>query len=169
MQLFFSLPKSSIIQRHFNAILVKKPTAKMNSIAFTQNDIVLQLQLQSKPWKLLHTIIDKTQVSFRQFAWGEFHPHLLASLTLISMKKKITVRLPGVKNIPFYPARTGINLPFFQLARRSFRFPSQLINQCNFSQLAQIPHEERVFCRAAQLGSCWVLLKTIEDYVLCRK
>ena len=58
----------------------------MNSIAFTQNDIVLQLQLQSKPWKCLHTITDKTQVSFRQFAWGDFHAHLLASLTLISMK-----------------------------------------------------------------------------------
>ena len=69
----------------------------MNSIAFTQNDIVLQHQLQSRPWKLLHTITDKTQVSFRQFAWGDFHAHLLASLTLISMKKKITVRLPGEK------------------------------------------------------------------------
>ena len=69
----------------------------MNSIAFTQNDIVLQFQLQSKPWKLLHTITDKTQVPFRQFAWGDFHAHLLASLTLISMKKKITVRLPGEK------------------------------------------------------------------------
>ena len=52
--LFFSLPKSSIIQRHFSAILAKKPTAKMNSIPFTRNDKVLQLQLQSKPWKLLH-------------------------------------------------------------------------------------------------------------------
>ena len=60
MQLFFGLPKSSIIQRHLSAILVKKPTTKMNSIAFTQNDIVLQLQLQSKPWKILHTIADKT-------------------------------------------------------------------------------------------------------------
>ena len=60
----------------------------MNSIAFTQNDIVFQLQLQSKPWKLLYTITDKTQVSFRQFAWADFHAHLLASLTLISMKKK---------------------------------------------------------------------------------
>ena len=89
MQLFFSLPKSSSIQRHFSAILVKKPTTKMNSIAFTQNDIVLQLQLQSKPWKLLHPITDKTQVSFRQFACGDFHPHL--------KKKEITVRLPGEK------------------------------------------------------------------------
>ena len=52
-----------------------------------------------------------------------------------------------------YPARTGTNFPYFQLARRSFRFPSQLISQCNFSQLAQILHEERVFCRAAPLGS----------------
>ena len=69
----------------------------MSSIAFTRKDIVLQLQLQSKPWKLLHSITDKTQVSFRQFAWGDFHAHLLASLTLISMKKKITVRLPGEK------------------------------------------------------------------------
>ena len=67
----------------------------MISLAFTQNDIVLQFQLQSKAWKLLHTITDKTQVSFRNFAWGDFHAHLLASVTLISMKKKITVRLPG--------------------------------------------------------------------------
>jgi len=37
------------------------------------------------------------------------------------------------KNIPFYPARTGINFSYFQLARRSFRFPSQLISQCFFS------------------------------------
>ena len=61
----------------------------MSYIAFTQNDIVLQLQLQSKPWKLLHTITYKTQVSFGQFAWGDFHVHLLASLTVIFMKKKI--------------------------------------------------------------------------------
>ena len=47
----------------------------------------------------------------------------------------------------------GINFPYFQLARRSFRFPSQLISRCNFSQLAQILHEERVFCRAAPLGT----------------
>ena len=172
----------------------------MNSTAFTQNDIVLQLQLQSKPWKLLHTITDKTQVPFLHFAYGDFHPHLLASLTLISMKKKITVRLPGEKiyrgyyvaarrykyyllvlkvslrserservrntfeKIKFvspsghvissiYPARTGINFPYFQLARRSFRFPSQLVSQCHFSQLAQILHEEWVFCRVAPLGT----------------
>ena len=60
----------------------------MISLSFTQNDIVLQFQLQSKAWKLLHTITDKTQVSFRNFAWGDFHAHLLASVTLISMKKK---------------------------------------------------------------------------------
>ena len=125
----------------------------MNSTAFTQNDIVLQLQLQSKPWKLLHTITDKTQVPFLHFAYGDFHPHLLASLTLISMKKKITVRLPGEKNIPFFQPKPAINLPFFQLARRSFRFLSQLISQCNFFQLAQILHKERVFCRAAPLGT----------------
>ena len=38
-------------------------------------------------------------------------------------------------------------------ARRSFRFPSQLTSQCNFSQVVQILHEERVFCRAAPLGT----------------
>ena len=53
------------------------------------------------------------------------------------------------KNIPFHPARNGINFPYFQLARRSFKFPNQLISQCNFSQLAQILYEERLFCRAA--------------------
>ena len=57
------------------------------------------------------------------------------------------------KNIPFYLARTGINISYFQLARRSFRFPSQLISQCFFFQLAQILPEERVFCRAAPLGT----------------
>ena len=57
------------------------------------------------------------------------------------------------KNIPFYPARTGINFSYFQLARRSFRFPSQLICQGFFFQLAQILPEERVFCRAAPLGT----------------
>ena len=57
------------------------------------------------------------------------------------------------KNILFYPARTGINFSYFQLARRSFRFPSQLISQCFFFQLAQIMHEERVFCPAAPLGT----------------
>jgi len=65
----------------------------------------------------------------------------------------LTVRLPGEKIIPLYPARNGINFPYFQLARRSFKFPSQLINQCNFSQLAQILYEERLFCRAAPLGT----------------
>ena len=125
----------------------------MISLSFTQNDIVLQFQLQSKAWKLLHTITDKTQVSFRNFAWGDFHAHLLASVTLISMKKKNYSAIARRKNIPFYPARTGINFSYFQLARRSFRFPSQLISQCNFSQLAQILHEEGVFCRAAPLGT----------------
>ena len=57
------------------------------------------------------------------------------------------------KNIPFYPARTGISFPHFQLARRYFRFPSKLITQCNFSQPAQIRHEQQVFCQAAPLGT----------------
>ena len=93
----FQFAKIEYRSETFQRYLVKKPTAKMNSIAFTQNDIVLQLQLQSKPWKCLHTITDKTQVSFRQFAWGDFHTHLLASLTLFIHEKKITVRLPGEK------------------------------------------------------------------------
>ena len=79
----------------------------MISLAFTQNDIVLQFQLQSKAWKLLHTITDKTQVSFRNFACGDFHAHLLASVTLISMKKKNYSAIARRKNIPFYPARTA--------------------------------------------------------------
>ena len=102
MQLFFSLPKSSIIQRHFSAILVKKTCSKNEfHIAFTQNYIVLQLQFQSKPWKFLHTITDKTQVSFRQFTWGDFHSHLFASLTLISMKKSYSA-IARRKNRPYY-------------------------------------------------------------------
>ena len=95
-------------------------------------------------------------MSFRQLAWGDFHAHLLASLTLISMKKKFSA-IARRKNIPFYPARNGINFPYFQLAKRSFKFPSQLISQYNFSQLAQILYEERVFCRAAPLGTPEIL------------
>ena len=60
------------------------------------------------------------------------------------------------ENIPFYPAKTGINFSYFQLARRSFRFPSQLISQCFFFQLAvlaQILPEEQVFRRAAPSGT----------------
>ena len=97
----------------------------------------------------MHTITDETQVSFRQFTWGDFHAHLLASLTLISMKKKLQE-----KKYTFLSSQNpGINCPYFQLPWRWFRFPSQLISQCNFSQLAQILHEERVFCRAAPLGT----------------
>ena len=57
------------------------------------------------------------------------------------------------KNKPFYPARTGINFSYFQLARRSFRFPSQLTSQCFSFQLAQTLPDERVFCRAAPSGT----------------
>ena len=53
----------------------------MNFIAFTQNDIVLQLQLQAKPWKLLHTITDKTQVS---------NMHEKKSYSAIARRKKYT-------------------------------------------------------------------------------
>ena len=164
----------------------------MNSTAFTQNDIVLQLQLQSKPWKLLHTITDKTQVSFRQFACGDFHPHLKKKLQCDCQEKKYIEDIHGRAEIrilsshaesishewakrtsekyfqhekikfisrsghvisSIYPARTGINFPYFQLARRSFRFPSQLISQCHFTQLAQILHEGRIFCAVAPLGT----------------
>ena len=120
MPLFYSLAKSSIIQRHYSAILVKKPTTKINSIAFTQNDIVLHFQLQSKPWKLLHTISDKTQVSFRQFAWGDFHAHLLALLTLISMKKKLQCDCQE-KNTPFYYIDTD-EIPEFFLSLKNHIF-----------------------------------------------
>ena len=67
--------------------------------------------------------------------------------------KKNYSAIASKKNIPFYPARTGINFLHFQLARCSFRFPSQLISQSFCSQLAQILPEERVFCRAAPLGT----------------
>ena len=66
------------------------------------------------------------KVLFRQLAWGDFHAHLLDSNVLEKNYSAIAWR----KNImPFYPARTGINFPYFQLARRSSRFPSQLISQ----------------------------------------
>ena len=57
------------------------------------------------------------------------------------------------KNIPFYAARTGINFSYFQPARLSFRFPSQLISQSFFFRLAQILPVERVFCRASPLDT----------------
>ena len=63
------------------------------------------------------------------------------------------IRIPRGHVISSYPASTGIKFQHFQLARRLFRFPSQLISQCNYSQLAQILHEERVICRAAPLGT----------------
>ena len=90
--------------------------------------------------------------SFRQLAGGDFQAHLLAS-TDIHEKKKNYSAIARRKNIPFYLARTGISFPHFQLARRYFRFPSKLITQCNFSQLAQIRHEQQVFCQAAPLGT----------------
>ena len=66
------------------------------------------------------------KVLFRQLAWGDFHARLLDSNVLEKNYSAIAWR----KNImPFYPARTGINFPYFQLARRSSRFPSQLISQ----------------------------------------
>ena len=78
----------------------------------------------------------RQKVSFPQLAWGDFHAHLLASLALIrhieSLKNYSAIARR--KNIPFYPARTGINFSYFQLARRLFRFPSQLISQCFFIQ-----------------------------------
>jgi len=52
------------------------------------------------------------------------------------------------KNIPFYPARTGIIFSYFQLVRRSFRFPSQLISQCFF-----IPASSNSAWRAGILSS----------------
>ena len=81
---------------------------------------------------------------------GDFHAHLLASTDIHEKNYSAIARR---KNIPFYPARTGISFPHFQLARRYFRFPSKLITQCNFSQPAQIRHEQQVFCQAAPLGT----------------
>ena len=49
----FSLPKSSIIQQHFSAILATKISAKINSIPFPRQNINLQLQILSRPYKSL--------------------------------------------------------------------------------------------------------------------
>ena len=110
-----------------------------------------------------------TQTNFR-FYWQKFsferlfdssrgviftHTYLLRSLWY-PWKKNFSAIARRKKNIPFYPARTGINFPHFQLARRSFRFSSQLISQCNFSQLAQIRHEERVFLSSGSVYSCFI-------------
>lgn len=48
---FFRLPKSSVIQKHFSDIVVKKSTGKTNSIPFFRKDVNLQFQLQSKHYK----------------------------------------------------------------------------------------------------------------------
>ena len=68
----------------------------------------------------MHTITDKTQVSFRQFAWGDFHAHLLASLTLISMKKNYS-SIARRKNIPFYYIATDEIPEFFLSLKKSSR------------------------------------------------
>ena len=81
------------------------------------------------------------------------NPDYVAARSLRALRSKNYSAIARRKNIPFYPARTGMNFSYFQLARRSFRFPSQLICQGFFFQLAQILPEERVFCRAAPLGT----------------
>ena len=112
----------------------------------SQQDVLLT-HLNKFPFLLAKGVI---WASFRQLAGVIFtHTYLLR---LISMKKNYSA-IARRKNIPFYPARTGISFPHFQLARRYFRFPSKLITQCNFSQPAQIRHEQQVFCQAAPLGT----------------
>ena len=95
----------------------------------------------------------RQKVSFPQLAWGDFHAHLITCFARSNIHIKNYSAIARRKNIPFYPARTGISFPHFQLARRYFRFPSKLITQCNFSQPAQIRHEQQVFCQAAPLGT----------------
>ena len=90
---------------------------------------------------------------FPKLAWADFHSDLTCFARSAIHEKKNTVRLQGEKFYLFYPARTGINFPYFQLAGRSFRFPCQLISQSFISQLTQILPDERVFCRAAPLGT----------------
>ena len=76
-------------------------------------------------------------------------------MSTAEISKKVKIRFPARPcNILYLSSQNPvINFPYFQLAKRSFRFSSQLISQCNFSQLAHILHEERVFCRAAPLGT----------------
>ena len=117
-------------------------------LASTQQDVLL-----THPNNFPFSQAKAEKVSFPQFAWGgDFHPHLLASPALKIHIKNYSA-IARRENNPFYPARTGINFSYFQLARRSFRFPSQLTSQIFFFQLAQILPEERVFCRAAPSGT----------------
>ena len=94
------------------------------------------------------------KVSFRQFAWGEFHAHSLASLTLISMKKKLQCEYQQKKHT-FLSSQNRHKFSIFSASYSALiRFPSlQLISQCNFSQLALKLYGERVNCRAAPLSS----------------
>ena len=83
------------------------------------------------------------------------HAHLLFRVLYYTWKK-ITVRLSREKYT--YPARSSINSPYFQQARRLFRFRSQLIKS-NFPMFyfptrSNILLEERVFfCRVDPLGT----------------
>ena len=87
----------------------------------------------------------RQKVSFPQLAWGWFSRGLTC-FARSNIHIKNYSAIARRKNIPFYPARTDIDFSYFQLARRSFRFPSQLTSQWFFFfQLAQILPEERVF------------------------
>ena len=96
-------------------------------LASTQQDVLL-----THPNNFPFSQAKAEKVSFPQLAWGgDFHPHLLASPALKIHIKNYSA-IARRENNPFYPARTGINFSYFQLARRSFRFPSQLTSQFFF-------------------------------------
>ena len=71
------------------------------------------------------------------------------------------------KNIPFYPARTGINFSYFQLARRSFRFPSQLICQGFFFPASSNSAWRAGILSSGSVGYSWLnLLLETNSFVL---
>ena len=116
----------------------------------SQQDVLLT-HLNKFPFLLAKGVI---WASFRQLAGVIFtHTYLLR---LISMKKNYSA-IARRKNIPFYPARTGISFPHFQLARRYFRFPSKLITQCNFSSQLKFGMNSRYFVKRLR----WVLLTNL--------
>ena len=106
LMLFFSLPKSSIIQRHFSAILVKKHTSKMNSIPFTGTRYRFAT---SDPVKALETLADHWQNNQRLHIVQEITKNVTTLHNLPKSIHKIPL-MPYLENKKSDPRL--INLPF---------------------------------------------------------
>ena len=114
MQLFFSLPKSSIIQRHFSAILVKKTYSKNEFHSFHSERYRFATSAPVKAVEIFaHGHWQNTGV-ISTVRVGDFHAHLLASLTLMSMKKK------NYRTYTFLLYRYWWNTRIFPFTKKSY-------------------------------------------------